>query len=200
MSRIGILAYGSLISEPGSEISKYISDEVRTMTPFPVEYVRISKTRGDAPTVAPHSSGKPVRATLLVLQDGIVPEDAKSLLWRRETRNEGLDREYRMSSSPYAIVVSDLPGFCGLDHVLYTDFNESGKLSHPNPGELARAAIDSVAKSPDSKDGISYLMDLINIGVETELTPAYQKEILALTGTPNLVEALALVRKRGKED
>jgi hypothetical protein len=42
-------------------------------------------------------------------------------------------------------------------------------------------------------------MDLINVSVETELTPAYQKEILALTGTSNLAEALALVRTRGKE-
>jgi hypothetical protein len=199
MSRIGILAYGSLISDPGSEISKYISDEIQTMTPFPVEYVRVSRTRGDAPTVAPHSSGKPVRAKLLVLQDGIVLEDAKSLLWRRETRNEGLDREYQMSSSPYAIVVSDLPGFCGLDHVLYTDFNESGKLSHPIPGELARAAVDSVMKSPDGKDGISYLMDLINVGVDTELTPAYQKELLVLTGASDLGEALALVKSKAKD-
>jgi hypothetical protein len=196
MGGISILAYGSLISDPGPEIGKRVSDEIQTMTPFPVEYVWISRTRGGAPTVAPHNCGKPVKAKVFVLQDGISLQNARSMLWRRETGNEGLAREYRESSASNAVVVRDLQGFCGLDHVLYTDFNPCDKLSHPDPQELARYAVGSVAEAPDGRDGISYLMDLINVDVETELTLAYQKAILTLMGTSNLADALALTRKR----
>ena len=199
MSKIGILAYGSLINDPGAEISKLISEEIQVMTPFPVEFVRISKTRGAAPTVAPYKSGRPVKAKLFVLKDSVLLQDAKSLLWRRETRKEGLDRDYRESTGLNAVIIRDRPGFHGLDHALYTDFNPSGKINDPDPGELAKAAIDSVAKAPDGKDGITYLMDIISIGIETQLTLAYQKEILAQTGTLSLAEALTLARSRGKE-
>ena len=42
--------------------------------------------------------------------------------------------------------------------------------------------------------GISYLMNLINAGVVTALTPCNRDEILALTGTSSLEEALGSVR------
>jgi len=78
--------------------------------------------------------------------------------------------------------------------VLYTDFNPSGKLRCPDPQELAIAAIKSVERAELGKDGISYLIDRINEGILTGLTPRYEKEILALTGTPSLAEALASTR------
>jgi hypothetical protein len=68
MSSIGILAYGSLIADPGSEIGPLIARRIQTVTPFSVEYARLSgKTRGGAPTVVPHAAGCPVKAEVLVL-------------------------------------------------------------------------------------------------------------------------------------
>jgi hypothetical protein len=184
MSGIGILAYGSLIGDPGPEIGPLIARRIPTMTPFPVEYARLSvKSRGGAPTVVPHTAGCSVKAEVLVLTDGASLEEARSLLWRREMRKEGTDEEYRERSSPNAVVVLDSPGICGLDHVLYTDFNPQGKLDDPDPQVLAQAALDSVAKAPIGRDGISYLMNNINAGIVTTLTPRYRQRILTLTNT-----------------
>ena len=194
MNSIGILAYGSLICDPGKEISPLIVRRIPTLTPFPVEFVRLSKTHVGAPTVAPHSSGNSVKAEVLILADCVSVNEAKNLLWRRETRREGSGRKYYESSAPNAIIIRDKPGFCEVNHVLYTDFNSSGKVSDPDPRSLARAAISSVATAAPGKDGISYLLDLINAGVETALTPRYKEEILALTGTTSLVEALDSLR------
>lgn len=199
MSAIGILAYGSLMSDPGTEIIGVMMRRIPTMTPFSVEYARLSGTRGGAPTVVPHSSGKPVKGEVLVLSDAVSVEEAKNLLWRRETRKERSGRVYQEGFGPNAVLVRDSPGFCSLDHVLYTDFNPSGKINAPDPGELAKAAMDSVAKAKPGKDGISYLMDLISAGVETALTRSYANEILALTDSSSLAEALGRIRatKRG---
>jgi len=196
MSGIGILAYGSLIADPGVEIGPLIVRRIPTTTPFPVEYARLSRTRGDSPTVVPHSSGNPVTAEVLVFPDSVSLEKARNLLWRRETRNEGSGRAYQEGSGPNAVLVRDSAGFCGLDHALYTDFNPSGKLSAPDPRELARAAVESVAKAKPNMDGISYLMELVNAGTETALTDSYRNEILAVTGSSSLAEALEAVRAR----
>ncbi len=198
MRGVGILAYGSLISDPGIEIDPQIAQRVPTMTPFPVEYARLSRTRGGAPTVVPHSSGNPVMAEVLVLSDSVKLAEAKNLLWRRETRKEHSGQLYRESSSPNAVVIRDAPEFCGRDHVLYTDFNPKGKLENPDPRSLACAAIRSVAKAGPGQDGVSYLMSLIHVGVETALTLRYVAEVLALTGTGSLAEALGLLRSEQK--
>jgi hypothetical protein len=167
------------------------------MTPFPVEYGRLSgKTRAGAPTVVPHAAGCPVKAEILVLADQVSLEHARNLLWRRELRKEGTAEEYIESQSRNAVVVRDLPGFCDLDHVLFTDFNANGKLDHPDPRALAQAAIDSVAKAPIGRDGISYLIYNIKADIVTTLTPRYQESILALTNASDLAEALDSVRER----
>ena len=194
------MAYGSLISDPGIEIDPQIARRVPTTTPFPVEYARLSRKRGGAPTVVPHSSGIPVMAEVLVLSDSVQLAEAKNLLWRRETRKEHSGQLYRESNSPNAVVIRDAPEFCGLDHVLYTDFNPKGKLENPDSRSLACAAIRSVAKASPGQDGISYLMSLIDVGVETALTLRYVAEILALTGTGSLAEALGLLRSEQKRE
>ena len=194
MSGIGILAYGSLISDPGNEIGPLIVRRNATKSPFPVEYARLSHRRGGAPTLAPHPAGKPVRAEILVLPDSVPLDEARTHLWRRETRNEGSDRTYEVSSSPNALIVRDVAGFCGLDHVLYTDFNPAGKIRHPNPHGLAEAAVASIAAAPPGKDGVSYLMERLSEGVVTPLTARYQEEILTMTDAWSLAEALGLLR------
>jgi len=164
------------------------------MTPWPVEYARFSQTRGGAPTVVPHSSGNVVKAEILVLSESVSIDEAKSLLWRRETRKERSGRQYRESASPQALLIREVSGLCGVDHVFYTDFNPSGKIQAPDPRELATAAVNSVANAPVGKDGISYLIDLINSGVVTALTARYQKEVLTLTNSATLAEALSAAR------
>lgn len=197
MSGIGILAYGSLIADPGPEIALLIARRIQTMTPFPVEYARLSgKTRGAAPTVVPHAAGCQVKAEVLVLTDQTSFDEARTLLWRRETRKQGTDEQYVESSSRNAVLIRDTPGICGLDHLLYTDFNPSGKLDNPDPRALAQAAIASVAKAPKGKDGISYLMGNILADIVTPLTPRYRESILALTNASDLAEALDSVRGR----
>jgi hypothetical protein len=188
MSSVGILAYGSLMSDPGPEIGPLIALRIPTTTPFPVEYARLSGKRGGAPTLVPHEAGGAVKAAVLVLPETVSFAHAQDLLWRRETRKEGSNRKYQERSSPNAVLVRDWPGW-GLDHVVYTDFHSTGKLSIPAI-DLAAAAVKSVAAAPDEKDGISYLMDCIRHGVKTPLTDRYQAEILAQTGTSSLAEAL----------
>lgn len=74
---IGILAYGSLISDPGIEIEPLIERRIPQPTPFPVEYARLSsRTRGGSPTVVPHTSGIPVKAEVLVLSGSVHIDEA----------------------------------------------------------------------------------------------------------------------------
>jgi hypothetical protein len=197
--RVGILAYGSLIADPGIEIGPLIGRRIETLTPFPVEFARYSATRGGAPTAVPHSSGKQVKAEVLVLADNITLTEAHNLLWRRETRNEGSARTYRESAQPNAVIVRDLPGFCGLEHVLFTDFNPQGKIAEPHPSLLADAAIASVGRAAPGKDGISYLISLLQAGIETALTSRYVAEILSRTGTNDHQSALRRLQTLVKE-
>lgn len=194
MTGIGILAYGSLISDPGTEIDPLIVRRIKTTTPFPVEYARYSKSRGGAPTVVPFTFGEIVKAEVLVLSDKVTLDEAKDLLWRRETRNEGSGRTYKESSSQNAVLVCDVPNFCGLGHALYTDFNDNGKISRPDVIGLTKAAIASVGKAELGKDGISYLIALIKAEVKTALTPGYVAQILALTRCASLEDALVQVK------
>src|SRR4051812_39301785 len=100
MSGIGILAYGSLIDDPGVELGPKIVRHIPARTPFPVEYARVSATRGGAPTAVPHSAGCPVNAIVLVLSEDVTIAHAKDMLWRREIRAEGSGRPYAESGSP----------------------------------------------------------------------------------------------------
>lgn len=187
---VGILAYGSLIVDPGVEIEPLISRRIETLTPFPVEFARFSVARGGAPTVVPYESGKRVSAAVLVFEDGVAFDEARDLLWRRETRNEGSARKYRDSAQPNAVIVRDLPGFCDLEHVLYTDFNPEGKFAEPDPASLAGAAIASVGRAAPGRDGISYLIGLLNAGIETTHTAGYVAAILSRIGASDLEGAL----------
>ena len=197
MNDIGILAYGSLINDPGVEIEPLIARRVSTQTPFPVEYARLSQSRGGGPTVVPHSSGRPVRAEILVFRDGVSLAQAQDLLWRREVRKEGTGRRYSLGDGPNSVLVKDWPEYQGVSHVLYTDFPEAGKVATPTAEILAQASVASVAEAPVGKDGISYLLQLIASGVETALTADYKAAILHLTGAGTLQQALSSLHVTG---
>ena len=119
MSRIGILAYGSLIQEPGEEIGPVIRErKERIETPFRVEFARSSSTRDGAPTLVPvECGGGRVQATILVLDACVNLGEAQDLLWRRETRNECTGKHYTPPSkhNPNGMVVEKLDDFAGLN-------------------------------------------------------------------------------------
>lgn len=192
---LGILAFGSLIGDPGCELAPHTVMRIKTQTPFPVEYGRFSMTRGDAPTLVPHRQGAPVSAQILVLDNDVSVDEARDMLWRRERRKEGSGGKYAESTSPNTVLVretSESPWVCT---ALYTDFNEAGKIAHPAPAELAKAAIQSVGKAELGNDGISYLLANIASGIKTPLTDAYRDEILKQTKAVSLGEALEKARR-----
>jgi hypothetical protein len=92
---IGILAYGSLIVDPGNEIGSLTIGKLDCVTPFSVEYARLSKKRDFAPTLVPvETGGAPVNAVILLLKPETSLDVAKDILWRRETRQDDLSRRY----------------------------------------------------------------------------------------------------------
>jgi hypothetical protein len=188
--KVGILAYGSLISDPGPEIAPKIRMRIKTQSPFPVEYGRLSRTRGGAPTLVPHPQGVPVFGEILVLDDSVSNEEARDMLWRRERHTTGGGEKYSEQSSPNSVLVRTHLDHPRVEIVHYTDFNSEGKIDHPSTAELAKHAVLSVKKAKDGKDGISYIMSAMAAGIITPLTDRYIQEILILTGTASLPEAL----------
>lgn len=197
MNKVGILAFGSLIMDPGEEIAPKITKRIKCTTPFGVEYGRYSgETRGGAPTLVPHRNGGPVNAVILVLDDSITEDVARDMLWRRERRKTGTREKYFKGENPGSVLVSSLTETNCVKTVFFTDFNPSGKISNPEAAVLAREAIASVKKAGEGKDGITYLMNNIAAGIETTLTRAYHDEILKQTKTHSLVEALEWAKSK----
>lgn len=198
MTTIGILAYGSLIEDPGIELSPLIVERKTGVdTPFPIEFARSSSSRCNAPTVIPvENGGSRVKATILVLKAGVVLQQAEDLLWRRETRNEHSEYHYaRLSQpNPNRVIVESLESFNGIDVVLYTSIGSN--IEDPSPTKLAELAIESAkAKAgTDGKDGISYLISLKRHGISTPLMPAYETEVLRLADAVSLEAALEKCR------
>lgn len=197
--RVGILAYGSVISDPGSEIAAARVDSISVDTPFKIEFGRSSRMRDGAPTLVPvQEGGAKVKAVVIVLARSVSEREAADLLWRRETRKVGSGRQYKPPVHPRTnnVLVKKLTGFAGLDVVLYTDFPSSGKLKNPTPQHLAELAIAS-AKAPagaKGMDGISYLIAVKESNIRTPLMPEYEKEILARTASTDLKEALNKIK------
>jgi hypothetical protein len=189
--KVGILAFGSLINDPGKELLPKIIIRIKTPTPFEVEYGRYSQTRGGAPTLVPHAVGASVSAEILVLNDAVTVAEARDMLWRRERRKEGTGEPYVEGTSPNSVLVREWPDSPCVTAVLYTDFRPDGKIEQPTADDLAKRAIQSVKTAKAGEDGISYLMNNIGAGVKTPLTTDYEAEILKQTKTHSLQEALA---------
>ena len=188
--KVGILAFGSLIGDPGSEIAPKIVMRIKTPTPFGVEYGRYSiATRGGAPTLVPHDAGAPVSGEILVLDDTVTIDEARNMLWRRERRREGTGETYLDGTSPNSVLVRQWADSPCVSTVLYTDFPPDGKTAKPAANELATHAIESVKKADTAKDGITYLLDAMAAGIKTPLTDSYYKEILLQTKSRSLEEA-----------
>ena len=200
MARIAILAFGSLIEDPGEEISSVECRRVEGVrTPFSIEFARSSDSRDGAPTLVPVDvGGSQVNAVLLVLDDEVALDDAKNLLWRRETRQKpSSPKRYSHPQNPgdNQVVVESLRSFHGCDVVLYTRI--SANIEPLTEDRLADLPINSARSDAGAagKDGISYLASVIRQGIRTPLLPRYKAAILRRTETRDLEEAHVRIRE-----
>jgi hypothetical protein len=193
---IGILAYGSLIDDPGPEIASATTKTTRdVLTPFPIEFARSSKTRGGAPTLVPVERGG-ARVSAVIYGVGTNERLAADILYRREIHKVGSARTYVEPASGRSDVVrvERCLNFAGYDLVLSTRID--GNIDPLTPVHLAKLAIASARSCADGKDGISYLMAAKRNGIVTALSDSYENEILALLGVHDLTEALDTMRSR----
>jgi hypothetical protein len=208
---LGILAYGSLLANPGREIDEATADIIRDVeTPFAVEYARRSENRAGAPTLVPVSEiqGKRVTASIFVLKPDVIESQAKDILYRRELNQVGSQRRYNEPGELTAntITIKELKSFRGFTSVLYTSIGatipevlDSTRSQEEKAELLAHLAIASVTVETfqQQRDGICYLADAIKHGIETQLTDAYRQAILGLTGdAPDLEEARVRVAQQ----
>lgn len=193
MSQIGILAYGSVITDPGSELSNATETRILDVpTPFNVEFARSSRGRDGAPTIVPvETGGSPVNAVLLVLIPQVSPAEARSILWRRETGRIDPNEPYDPPNAPTpnTVLVDEYPNLCGVELVLTTRIGAN--ICPLTARILAELAVASARGEAGMKrrDGISYLMDAKEAGIVTPLMEPYERELSELTGCGSLSEA-----------
>jgi predicted transcriptional regulator len=190
--KIGILAYGSLITNSGKEIEPLIIDKINCKTPFKVEFARTSKSRNGAPTLIPYETGNEVNAVILVLENSTDLAYAKSILYRRE-RHIFDDKDYLEITNPTIneIEVKCISEFENVETVIYTSLgkNIEGELTAEKLSQLAIKSILSKA-GEEKKDGIRYLNDSIKNSITTTLSKDYEQSILDYTETKTLEEAI----------
>ncbi|MEX2278702.1 MAG: hypothetical protein WEA76_01295 [Acidimicrobiia bacterium] len=196
--RLGVLAFGSLISNPGWELDEITAERLTAVaTPFRVEYARHSLVRGGAPTLVPvNQGGSRVSGVMLVIADGIDLAEVRDRTYRRERNAVGSGLRYRHvdNPSPDAVHLPVIGPLAGIDAVIHVVLGDTIPDPDRTPENLARMAIASVSKNEAGRDGISYLRDAIGAGIETPLTGSYRQAILSATATESLDEALAKVR------
>jgi hypothetical protein len=189
---VGILAYGSLIGDPGPEIEPHITRRISCHTPFKVEFARASRTRNGGPTLVPYDAGAQVAAQILVVD--LPLKEAMNRLYRRETRKIGTDTSYVPPKviTQNTVVIETISPFEGIEVVLYTRIGAN--IEGLTATRLAELAVESARVRQDGSDGISYLMNAKKCGIQTPLSPDYEKEILRLTDKASLEAALASTR------
>ena len=208
----GILAYGSLIANPGKEVEEITERSIENvMTPFEVEYARKSSGRHGAPTLVPVPKGKGgnVQAQIFVLTADVDEQKACDVLYRREINKVRSDKVYvdeKQRKKANGVVIDPMNGFEGFSKVFSTtlkaNFEEilDDELSPQEKAEvLAKAAVESVTEEtyPRNRDGIRYLADAIDNGIQTPLTEAYRLAVVAsVDGAENLDQARKIVARQ----
>jgi hypothetical protein len=191
---IGILAFGSLIDNPGKEIeAALVGRKANVVTPFSVEFARKSTKRGGAPTLVPvESGGCPVHAQILLVD--VAEQEAKDRLWRREVDKVGEGGHYvhRANPGPNTLIIDRYENFEGLAVVFAARF--AATIAPLTAEHLADLAIASVASAESGCDGITYLIDAKRNEIATPLSAAYENEILRRTETADLNKALLKLR------
>lgn len=191
--KIGILAYGSLIDDPGCEIRATIIRKIVCTTPFEVEYARQSTNRSNAPTLVPFEKGARVSGSILVVDMSL--REAKDRLYRREINKVCCkSRTYSepRADNTKAVRIKTIRDLKGIDLVIYASL--LANIEDLSAAKLACLAIQSARNRSDGRDGISYLMNARSAGISTPLSDAYETEILSVTNTPSLKDALKACR------
>lgn len=204
-NKIGILAFGSLITEPGIEIINSELDRINCITPFKIEFSRISSTRGNAPTLIPvknDEKGSKVNAVILVLKSNITLQEAKDMLWRRETRNENKNKGYLHRENPTEnqLIIKIIENYHNVEKVIYTSFKQQEKYRDLSCEKLAKFSISSILSKAGElkKDGLHYLLETKKNKIITYKSKKYEDEILKLTKTETLEEAIAKMNEKRK--
>ena len=178
-TNLAIYAYGSLLSDPGEKIAPHIVGRIPQPSPWPIEYARRAKLRGDGSTLVLHKSGAVVRGQLLVLdieQSGLA--QLTEWLWEREGR-------------PPRELLKQM-AFADFERVHYCDLEATLGDKEINAESLTEFAIASVSISP-ARNAIQYLAQSIAQGIVTPLTYAYRDAILRRTGARDLAQAEELL-------
>ena len=171
--QVAILAYGSLIADPGTALRPFIVERIPRQTPFPVEFGRASRRWGGGPVLVPHPAGRPVAGMLLVLRAAVGLGRAVDLLREREGLAGGDGVVEVAMPGEHQVIAASLPR----------------NLSAPEmqPEALARRAAASARTGP--RNGVAYLRGLLDVGIRTPLTDAYAASVMALAGAGSLEEA-----------
>ncbi len=175
--RLAILAYGSLIHAPGPALALRIAGVEPCITPFPVEYGRVSARWGGGPVLIPHSRGAVVRGALLLLADDVALGEAVEMLASRE----GLP-------DARGVVQVEMPGE---RLVLAASLPRNLPTPEMTPAGLAGRAIQSARLG--SRNGVAYLAAALRAGVSTPLSPAYAQAVVEGLGASSLEDAERLV-------
>ena len=203
----GILAYGSVISDPGEQIEQaminYNGHIIGAITPFRVEFARKSTNRAFAPTLVPFEDGKRVKGQVFAMD---LPENiGAKILYKRETgiskdnlsiayynANDDMQKIYTIGKTK----IVSLLDFAGLGKVLFAYLVDT--IRPLNSNHLACLAIQSTAsqKIDPGCDGISYLIDAKQSGIVTRYSSDYEKDILQITKTCCLKQALEKARRQ----
>jgi hypothetical protein len=175
--QIAIVAYGSLIYEPGEALAELVQETEPCRTPFPVEYGRHSRKWGGGPVLTVDPRGEPVDGLRMVLKPGLPLGRVIDVLALRE----GI-------SSAEGIIQIDQPGplahlTCALPRNLAT--------ADMDPAALARRAASSVRNG--DLNGVAYLREAVQAGVRTARTDAYVAALLAISAAADLLEAESLL-------
>ena len=190
--KIGILAYGSLITDSGKEIEPLIIDRINCKTPFKVEFARTSKSRNGAPTLIPYDTGNEVNAVILVLENSTDLAYAKSILWRRERHKfDGKDYVEIKNPTKNQVEVKSITNFENVEIVIYTSLgkNIDGEITAE---KLSQLAINSILNQAGEKkeDGIRYLNESKKNSIITAMSKEYEQSILNNTKSITLEEAI----------
>lgn len=193
VAKLGILAYGSLIDEPGEEIEKFTADRITTNveTWFEVEFGRSSDLRKGAPTLVPLKSGSKVKGVIIVLKPEVEIERAENMLYRREMDQVGSEVTYPRTN-PGDVRIERRKNFCGVETVLYTTLPPN--IEPLTAEELAKRACASLLDKNTverGRDGITYLISAKRNHIETPLSAAYEQEVLRQANATSLEELLA---------
>src|SRR5260370_30909701 len=107
--------------------------------------------------------GLQIQTCLMVRTSIRMPVTTIRTIWRSCARPKG--------TLPNSVLVQAIDSPC-VETVLYTDFRVEGKIRTPTPDDLAKRAVESVGKANEGRDGISYLNNAIESGIQTPLTQA----------------------------